>query len=69
MSVSIKAALECAKSVMWLGPNQMPIFVMHGPNGSCLISYDELQELRKIANTEPEFIVVPGEFEGECVVL
>lgn len=71
MPVSIKTAIECAKSVMWLGPHQQAIFVMrNAEGGACLADYDELQLLRGLGcDIEPEFVVVPSDIEGECIIL
>ena len=71
MSVSVQTATQCAVSVMWMGPCQQALFVTNTRGYVALADYDELQVMRDTYGDEVivEKVVVPGELEGECIIL
>jgi len=71
--MSVKSAINCAKAVMWSGPHQGAIFVVWNDvkGGPVLMDYDELQMARLQYGDLcfVDAVVVPGEHDGECIIL
>ena len=71
--MSVKSVIKCAEAVMWSGPHQGAIFVVShdGKLSPALMDYDELQRARLQYGELccVEAVVVPGEYDGECIIL